>query len=149
MRRTRVRVPVCADDREDRETPRELARERNDGTLPELPSTPPGLYNTAADGTPRSAKAAGAELRKLTWQLYEPLMDPRLYGVTDDELSTVVVQTKFWDLELIHGRREYDVGERLLQRYNHGRRKRHHEGWAEVHSERFGWTPCYPGRCSL
>ena len=48
------------------------------------------------DGTPRSAKAAGAELRKLTQSFYERLLDPRFYGFEHEDLKNVKVTTEFW-----------------------------------------------------
>ena len=38
------------------------------------------LRETATDGTPRSAKAAGAKLRELTQSFYSRLQDPHFYG---------------------------------------------------------------------
>ena len=83
-------------DKEDRDALRKLARERNDGTKLELEPTPAGLRVTALDGTPRSAKAAGVKLRKLTQSFHERLRDPRFYGVTHEELERVVVKSKVW-----------------------------------------------------
>ena len=64
-----------------------------------LELTPPGLCETAIDGTPRGAKAAGAKLRKLTESFYERLLDPRLYGIAvEEDLEDVWVKTTFWDM---------------------------------------------------
>ena len=70
-RRKRMRRVVF--DNEDRNALRKLARSCNDGTQLELEPTPEGLRETAKDGTPRSAKAAGAKLRKLTNTFYSRL----------------------------------------------------------------------------
>ena len=70
------------------------------------------------DGTPRSAKAAGKELRKLTDTFYERLKDPRFYGVTDEELGDRVVKTKFWDQDISTGSSGlWQYGTRPLMRY--------------------------------
>ena len=70
-RRKRMRRVVFGN--EDRNALRKLARSRDDGTKLELEPTPEGLRETAMDGTPRSAKAAGAKLRKLTNTFYSRL----------------------------------------------------------------------------
>ena len=112
-RRKRVRrVDI---EKEDRDALRELARERDDGWRLELEATPAGLRETAKDGTPRSAKAAGASLRKLTRTFYERLMDPRFYGVTEEDLREVSVKTQMWDTGTVC--REWARGARRLQRY--------------------------------
>ena len=70
----------------------ELSRE---DWLP-LEATPASLRETAVDGTPRSAKAAGAQLRRLTQSFYERLLDPRFYGFSHEELEQVEVRTFQW-----------------------------------------------------
>ena len=55
------------------------------------------MRETAVDGTPRSAKAAGAELRKLTQTFYERLVDPRFYNVPHEELEAVRVRVDVYD----------------------------------------------------
>ena len=64
--------------------------------MPMINCTPAGLRETAADGTPRSAKAAGAELRQLTQSFYQRLQDPRFYGCEIEDLQKVQVPTEFW-----------------------------------------------------
>lgn len=96
----RKRVRRVNFDQEDRDALRELARSRDDGTRLPLDATPDGLREIAIDGTPHSAKEAGVKLRKLTQTFYERLMDPRFYGVTNDELADVMVATEFWDRQL-------------------------------------------------
>ena len=51
--------------KEDRDAIRDFASSRACDSLP-LEATPAGLRQTAIEGTPRSAKAAGAKLRELT-----------------------------------------------------------------------------------
>ena len=51
---------------------------------------------TAADCTPRSAKAAGADLRKLTQSFYVRLMT--LYRVSPEELETVEVSAQAYQM---------------------------------------------------
>jgi len=72
----RKRARRIEHEKEDRDALRELASTRNCDTLP-LEATPSSLRETALDGTPRSAKAAGAQLRALTKSFYERLTDPR------------------------------------------------------------------------
>ena len=79
----RKRVRHVKFEKEDRDALCKLARSRDDGTRLPLETTPAGLRETAMDGTPRSAKAAGMQLRKLTQTFYEQIMDPRFYGVTE------------------------------------------------------------------
>ena len=93
----RKRVMRIEEGNEDRDAMRELARSHNDGTQLELESTPDGLRETAMDGTPRSAKAAGAELRKLTQSFYQRLMDPRFYALSLADMEAVNVPSDFWD----------------------------------------------------
>jgi len=81
--------------KEDRDALRELASTRNCDALP-LEATPASLRETALDGTPRSAKAAGAQLRALTQSFYERLTDPRFYGFEHEDLPSVQVRTEFW-----------------------------------------------------
>ena len=83
-----------------------------------LELTPPGLRETAIDGTPRRAKAAGAKLRKLTESLYERLLDPRLYGIAvEEDLEDVWVKTTFWDYGSFGQERgHWSVGTRKLKR---------------------------------
>ena len=52
------------------------------------------MRETAVDGTPRSAKAAGAELRKLKQSFHERLQDPRFYDVAPEELEAVRVRVQ-------------------------------------------------------
>ena len=92
----RKRVRRVNFDKEDRDALRELANSLNDGSKLELPPTPAGLREMALDGTPRSAKAAGLKLRKLTRTFYERLKDTRFYGVTEKQLRHVEVKTKFY-----------------------------------------------------
>jgi hypothetical protein len=88
----RKRVRRIDEGKEDRDALREFARTRDDGTCLELEATPVGLRETAADGTPRSAKAAGADLRKLTQSFLERLVT--LYRVAPEELETVQVRAQ-------------------------------------------------------
>lgn len=112
----RKRVRRIEDGKEDRDALRELSSSRDDGTVLALESTPDGLRETATDGTPRSAKAAGAKLRKLTQSLYERLMDPRFYDVTSEELKAVRARTQFWDAS--HPTRQgWETGTRPLKRF--------------------------------
>jgi hypothetical protein len=112
----RKRVRRIEDGKEDQDALRELSRSRDDGTVLALESTPDGLRETATDGTPRSAKAAAAKLRKLTQSLYERLMDPRFYDVTSEELKAVRVRTEFWDAS--HPTRQgWETGTRPLKRF--------------------------------
>jgi len=84
-------------EKEDRDALRELACTHNalHEALP-LEATPAGLRETAVDGTPRSAKAAGAQLRTLTQSFYERLTDPQFYGFEHEDLLSVRVRTEFW-----------------------------------------------------
>jgi hypothetical protein len=91
----RKRLRRVEDGKEDRDALRELASSRDCDALP-LAATPAGLRETAMDGTPRSAKAAGAELRKLTQSFYERLLDPRFYGFEPEDLKNVKVTTEYW-----------------------------------------------------
>ena len=77
--------------KEDRDALRELARSR--GEL-ELEPTPAALRDSAMDGTPRSAKAAGAKLRELTQTFKKRLMLEG--GVSPDDLYKVSVRTSWW-----------------------------------------------------
>ena len=81
--------------KDDRYALREVARSRGDGTRPDFEQTPAGLRETAADGTPRRAKAAGAQLRQLTLSFYHELYT--FYGVTSEELEALCVNAKLWD----------------------------------------------------
>ena len=104
--------------KEDRDAMRELACSRDvDGTRLELEATPAGLRETAIDGTPRSAKAAGAKLRQLTQQFYSRLVDPRFYDVTHEELESLSVEAILWD-----NRDGHVYGSRPLMRFK-GKRK--------------------------
>jgi hypothetical protein len=94
-RRKRIRRVEL--DHEDRDRLRKLARSRDEFKL-ELEPTPEGLRETAKDSTPRSAKAAGLKLRKLTNTFYERLLHPGYGGVTHEELEDVVVKSKAWDM---------------------------------------------------
>ena len=87
----RKRVRRIEKEKEDRDAMRELARSRCD-SLP-LEATPAGLRETAVDGTPRRAKAAGAKLRELTVSFYQKLTSPRLYNMEPVELGSVQVPT--------------------------------------------------------
>ena len=87
----RKRVRRIEEEKEDRDALRELASSRNDGTILALDQTPAGLREVATDGTPRSAKAAGAKLRELTQSIYRRLQDPRFYGVSCEDLQVVQV----------------------------------------------------------
>ena len=98
----RKRVVRIEEGKEDRDAMRELARSHSDGTQLELESTPDGLRETAMDGTPRSAKAAGAELRKLTQSFYQRLMDPRFYALSLADMEAVNVPSDFWDKSVPH-----------------------------------------------
>ena len=89
----RKRVRRIEEGKEDRDALRELASSRD--ALP-LEATPTGLRETAVDGTPRSAKAAGAELRQLTQSFYERLLDPRFYGFEHEDLQNVHVTARVW-----------------------------------------------------
>ena len=111
----RKRARRIVQDKEDRDALRELASSRNCDALP-LEATPACLRNTATDGTPRSAKAAGATLRQLTQSFYERLLDPRFYGVTQQEVEAVQVSTEFWDRSVKH-RQHWEIGVRSLMRY--------------------------------
>jgi hypothetical protein len=119
----RKRVRRVNFEKEDRDALRKVARSHDDGTRLPLEATPGGLRETAIDGTPHSAKAAGAKLRKLTQTFYERLMDPRFYGVTENELADVMVETEFWDSRTqdrdssAAGHGEWDWGLRRLKRY--------------------------------
>ena len=90
----RKRVRRIEDGKQDRDALRELASSR-DCDAP-LAATPAGLRETAMDGTPRSAKVAGAELRALTQSFYERLLDPRFYGFEHEDLKNVKVTTEVW-----------------------------------------------------
>ena len=98
----RKRVRRIELEKEDRDAMRELALSRCD-SLP-LEATPAGLRETAVDGTPRRAKAAGAKLRELTVSFYQKLINPRLYNVEPVELGNVQVPTTCW----LNHRRPYD-----------------------------------------
>ena len=111
----RKRVRRIEEGKEDRDALRELASSRNDGTMLELEPTPAGLRETATDGTPRSAKAAGAKLRALTQTFYERLLDARVYGVTHNELSALRVETEYWDKSDTR-RQHWETGTRPLKR---------------------------------
>ena len=92
----RKRVRRIEEGKEDRDALRELASSRDfDVALP-LEATPVGLRETAVDSTPRSAKAAGAKLRRLTQSFYERLLDPRFYNFDHEDLQRVQVTTEFW-----------------------------------------------------
>lgn len=91
----RKRVRRIEEGKEDRDALRELASSRACDALP-LEATPAGVRETAVDGTPRSAKAAGAELRKLTQSFYERLLDPRFYNIAHEELQAVRVRAKMY-----------------------------------------------------
>ena len=79
-------------------------------------ATPAGLRETAVDGTPRSAKAAGAKLRQLM-QFYSRLVDPRFYGVAHEELESLDVEA------ILHDNRDGHVyGRRPLMCFK-GKRK--------------------------
>ena len=60
----RKRLRRISLEREDRDALREVARNmaRSRGDLPELEATPAGLHEAAMEGTPRSARAAGAKV---------------------------------------------------------------------------------------
>ena len=109
-RRKRAR---CVElEKEDRDALRELASSRNElhEALP-LEATPAGLRETAVDGTPRSAKAAGAQLRALTQSFYQRLTDPRCYGFKHEDLLSVQVRTESWQ-----PRQFWESGVRNLKR---------------------------------
>ena len=53
------------------------------------------------DGSPRSAKAAGAKLRKLTKRFQERLMLEG--GVSPDDLYKLSVRTSFWMPDMVGG----------------------------------------------
>jgi hypothetical protein len=93
----RQRVLRIEERKEDRDALRKLARSRDDGTMLELEPTPEGLRMTATDGTPRSARAAGAKLRDLTQTFYQRLMDPRFYNVSHEQLEEVQADMEFYD----------------------------------------------------
>ena len=111
----RKRVRRIDEGKEDRDALRELASSRaceaQESVLP-LEATPAGMRETAVDGTPRSAKAAGAELRKLTQSFHERLQDPRFYDVAPEELEAVRVRVQVWD-----SREGWRPGVRPLKRY--------------------------------
>ena len=92
----RKRARRIEDGKEDRDALRELASTRDCDALP-LEATPAGLREAALDGTPRSAKAAGAQLRVLTQSFLMRLTDPRFYGFEHGELEAVSVPTEVWD----------------------------------------------------
>ena len=120
----RKRVRRIEEGKEDRDALRELANSRECDALP-LEATPAGLRETAVDGTPRSAKAAGAELRQLTQSFYERLPRPALlhmYGVEHEDLESVQVSTEFWDSSDKH-RQRWATGVRPLKRYGAKARK--------------------------
>ena len=110
----RKRVRRIEEGKEDRDALRELASSR-DCDFP-LEATPAGLRETAVDGTPRSAKAAGAQVRKLTQTFYDRLLDPRFYGVAHEELKSVHVRTEFWDRSVPYDQ-HWENGVRPLKRY--------------------------------
>ena len=64
------------------------------------------------DGTPRSAKAAGAELRMLTQSFYQRLLDPCFYDMEHEELEAVRVNAEVYDHV-----RGWQHGVRPLKRY--------------------------------
>ena len=103
--------------KEDRDALRQLASSRNDGTVLELEATPAGVREAAMDGTPRSAKAAGATLRALTQTFYERLLDPRFYNVEHDELERLQVATEFWDATSNRRDPHWEMGVRPLKRF--------------------------------
>ena len=110
----RKRVRRIEEGKEDRDALRALARSRACEAQEFVPleATPAGMREAAVDGTPRSAKAAGAELRKLTQSFQERLTDPRFYGMPHEELQAVRVQVEVYD------RREgWRPGLRPLKRY--------------------------------
>jgi hypothetical protein len=113
-RRKRIRRVQL--DHEDRDRLRKLARSRDEFKL-ELEPTPEGLRETAKDSTPRSAKAAGLKLRKLTNTFYERLLHPGYGGVTHEELEDVVVKSKAWDMNGISIGGSWTTRTRRLQRY--------------------------------
>ena len=113
----RKRVRRVNFDKEDRDALRELANSLNDGSKLELPPTPAGLREMALDGTPRSAKAAGLKLRKLTRTFYERLKDTRFYGVTEKQLRHVEVKTKFCSTDFRDFEKEWTTGVRRLKQY--------------------------------
>ena len=131
-RRKRLRrISIEKEDRDAlRDVARKVARSRED--LPELEATPAGLHEAAMDGTPRSARAAGAKLRKLTQSFYERLQDPRFYGVDPDKFFRVEVRCKFWnkgwmaqydsrhDDSQLCGFGQWENGVRHLIRHGHG-----------------------------
>jgi len=100
-------------EKEDRDALRELASTHNavHEALP-LEATPAGLRETAVDGTPRSAKAAGAQLRALTQSFYQRLTDPRFYGFEHEDLLSVQVRTESWQ-----PRQFWESGVRNLKRF--------------------------------
>ena len=106
-RRKRVRRIELG--KEDRDALRKLARERDHDLL--LEPTPAGVRETATDGTPRSAKAAGAKLRQLTRTFYERLGH---VSVTHEDFTAVRVETEYWDVSEFH-RQGWEMGERPLK----------------------------------
>ena len=99
-------------DKEDRDALRELASSRDDGPRLDLPPTPEGLRETAVDGTPRSAKSAGTELRQLTQTFYERLA---YIGLTGEALCEVEVKTEFWSNSWRCGNDSWETGVRRLK----------------------------------
>ena len=92
----RKRVRRIEEGKEDREAMRELTRSRDCDAVP-LEATPDGLREAATDGTPRSAKAAGENLRQLTQSFYQRLVDPRHYDISHEEIQALSVPCTFWD----------------------------------------------------
>jgi hypothetical protein len=119
----RKRVRRINTDKEDRDALRELARKRSDGTQLELEPTPPGIRQSAIEGSPRSAKAAGAKLRKLTQTFYARLRDSYSYGVTEKQLRHVEVKTTICESDFGHhpttwlGNHSFGDGLRRLKPY--------------------------------
>ena len=70
----RKRVHRIEEGKEDRDALRMLNHSRGKEGLQSLPSTPEGLREVATDGTPRSAKIAGATLRELTFSMHSALV---------------------------------------------------------------------------
>ena len=110
----RKRVRRVEDGKEDRDAMRELACSHDDNTLLELELTPEGLRETATDGTPRSARAAGAKLRQLTDSFYSRLQDPRQFDMPNEKLQALRVQTEFWDTSIAR-RQGWALGSRPLR----------------------------------
>ena len=109
----RKRVRRIEDGKEDRDAMRTLSCSLNE-EMP-LESTPAGLREAATDGTPRSARAAGMKLRQLTQTFHQRLLDPRLYGATNEQLETLRVPTVFWTAEAECARQRWVQGSRPLK----------------------------------